>query len=143
MSRVAWVMGTTTEVGEKEPRLCVLLPHPGLLSSWAPSLQVGQGARVTGTAAAGRTTVAGPTAIAVWFSAAVGTTAARKLELCVPLLLLQLGSLELRAQLVWLEGWDYRHCLCYSPSSASSVGFNSPTFRCTDVWISLVFWCVG
>ena len=30
-----------------------------------------------------------------------------------------------------------------SPGSLSSVCFNLPTYSCTDVWISVVSWCVG
>ena len=38
---------------------------------------------------------------------------------------------------------DYKHHLCFPLSSASSVCSSPPTFRCTNVWNSPAFQCVG
>lgn len=57
--------------------------------------------------------------------------------------LLLLGSLGLQAQLLWLGGQDYRHCLSCSPDFTSSMSSSPPTFRYTNVGNSLASRCVG
>ena len=47
--------------------------------------------------------------------------------------LLLLGSLGLQAQLRWLGGQGYRHCLSCSPDFTSSMSSSLPTFRYTNV----------
>ena len=78
--------------------------------------------------------VPGPTTIVAQLPEAVGTTAARRLESC---------SLGLQALLLWAEGWDGRHHLFRSPWFHLLYIFQSPAFRCTNVWNSLVSWCIG
>lgn len=78
--------------------------------------------------------VPGPTTIVAQLPEAVGTTVARRLESC---------SLGLQALLLCAEGWDGRHHLFCSPRFHLLYVFQSPAFRCTNVWNSLVSWCTG
>ena len=50
-----------------------------------------------------------------------------------PLILLP-SCLWVWVQLLQSEGWDLRHCLCFSLASTSSVCSSPPTFKCPDVW---------
>ena len=77
-------------------------------------------------------------AAAAQCSVAMGVTAAGKLESCVPPPLLLLGSLWLLAQLPQNKDQDYRHYLCSSPISASSMCFS--IHRSLDVQI---LWHLG
>ena len=53
------------------------------------------------------------------------------------------GCLGLRAQPLRLTVQDCRRYFQCSPGSASFMCPTPPTFRCTDVWNSLMSWCVG
>lgn len=76
-------------------------------------------------------------------SLAVGSGVVGWLKSFVLPSLLLLGSLKLCASLLWSDGWDFRHPLSCSLSSASSVGSSSPTFRCANVLNYLRPCCAG
>ena len=59
-------------------------------------------------------------------------------ELEDPSLLLLLYSLGLQTRPPW-QGNGHGNYPCHCPSSAATMHFNAPTFRCTDVWISRAF----
>lgn len=81
-----------------------------------------------------------PTAAAAQLPVAVSTAGVGRPHVSLTLLLP--GFLG-EAQLLQPEFGDHRHCLHSSTISASSIYFSPPTFRCTDVWHSPAYCCVG
>ena len=77
-----------------------------------------------------------------WNPTVTGITVACRSQSRLLLFLLLWGSSGLQAQLPQPRGWDCGHHL-HSLRSYLSISSSSPTFRCTDVWISWVPCCVG
>lgn len=128
--------------GEK-PESWAPLPPPALFGWWVLLSLVGVGeAGVAGAALAGGTRVMGPTTAAVRLPVAMGAIVAGRPRSHVPPLLLLPGSVGLQTQPLW-PGARIPALPLLVPGSASSVCPNSPTFRCTDVWISPASCCVG